>query len=83
MDYREAERILSCVVGRLNQERERQDISLQKLGKISGVSRKMIGMMEKGERSPSLVVCLRVADALGLKLEDVLKSVPSTKGKRK
>jgi hypothetical protein len=30
---------------------------------------------KKGERSPSLIICLRVADALGLNLDDVLKEV--------
>jgi DNA-binding XRE family transcriptional regulator len=29
-------------------------------------------MIEKGERSPSLTICLRIADALGLVLGDVL-----------
>jgi DNA-binding XRE family transcriptional regulator len=32
-------------------------------------------MAEKGERSPSLIICLRLADALGLNLDDVLKEV--------
>jgi DNA-binding XRE family transcriptional regulator len=40
--------------------------------------------MEKGERSPSLIVCLRVADALGVQLGDALISVPAKKdGRRK
>ena len=79
MDYEEAERILACVMERLEQERNRQGLSLQRLGAISGVSRMAIGMIEKGQRSPSLIICLRVADALGLDLGDVLKSVPKSK----
>ncbi len=45
----------------------------------------MIGKMEKGERSPTLIVCLRVADALGVHLGDVLNCVPPAKkdGRRK
>jgi DNA-binding XRE family transcriptional regulator len=43
----------------------------------------MIGKIEKGERSPNLIVCLRVADALGLNLHDVLKDVPAKKGGRR
>jgi transcriptional regulator with XRE-family HTH domain len=74
MDYGEADEILSCVMDRLQRERERKGISLQKLGAMSGVSRTAIGMIEKGQRSPTLVICLRVADALGLNLGNVLKT---------
>ena len=73
MDYDESEEILTCVMDRLQRERERRGLSLQKLGAISGVSRTAIGMIEKGERSPTLIVCLRIADALGLNLGNVVK----------
>jgi DNA-binding XRE family transcriptional regulator len=43
----------------------------------------LIGKIEKGERSPTLIVCLRVADALDLNLHDVLKAVPAKKGGRR
>lgn len=75
------EQRLCYVMDRLREERERQGLTLQRLGLISGISKIMIAKMEKGERSPSLIICLRVADALGLQLGDLLNSVP--KGKRK
>jgi len=68
---------------RLREERERQGLTLQRFGQMSGVSRIMIAKMERGERSPSLMICLRVADALGLNLHDVLKDVPAKKGGRR
>jgi transcriptional regulator with XRE-family HTH domain len=74
MDYTEADRILSGVMDRLHKERKRQGVSLQKLGALSGVEHTTIAKAEKGQRSPSLLICLRIADALGLDLEDVLKS---------
>jgi len=80
MHYREADHILSCVMDRLEQERTRQGLSLQELGESSGVHRTTIGMIERGLRSPSLVICLRVADALGVRLGDVLNEID---GKRK
>jgi putative transcriptional regulator len=83
MDYKEADIILSCVVEKLQEERERQDISLKKLGAMSGIHRTTIGLIESGQRSPSLVICLRLADALGLDLADVLKGVPAKKRRRK
>jgi putative transcriptional regulator len=67
----------------MQEERERQGLSLQKLGAISGVSRTAIALIEKGERNPSLMICLRLADALGLDLAEVLKSVPAKKTRRK
>ncbi len=82
MKYSEAERILAFVMQRLQQERERQGLSLQKLGTLSGVSRTAIGMIEKGERSPSLIVCLRVAETLGLCLGDVLNEAPKSKARK-
>jgi transcriptional regulator with XRE-family HTH domain len=74
MNYGEADEILTCVMSRLKRERERHGLSLQKLGALSGVSRIEIGLIEKGERNPSLIICLRVADALGLNLGNVLKT---------
>jgi len=65
---------------RLREERERQGLTLRRLGLISGISRIMIAMAEKGERSPSLFICLRLADALGLNLDDVLKRFAKSGG---
>jgi putative transcriptional regulator len=79
MDYEEAERILACVMERLERERHRQGLSQSRLAVISGVSRMAIGMIEKGQRSPSLIICLRVADALDLDLGDVLKNISKRK----
>jgi putative transcriptional regulator len=83
MDYKKADRILTRVMEMLRQERERQGLSLKEFGALSGVERTTIGKAEKGQRSPSLVLCLRLADALGLDLADVLKGVPAKKGRRK
>ena len=40
MDYREADRIVVFVMERLEQERTRQGLSVQKLGAMTGVSRR-------------------------------------------
>jgi transcriptional regulator with XRE-family HTH domain len=82
MDYKEADRILTCVMERLEQERERQGLSLKQFGALSGVERTTIGKAEKGQRSPSLTICLRLADALGLRLGDVLNSIPAKKRRK-
>ena len=76
MDYKEADRILSCLMEVLRQERERQGLSLKQFGALSGVERTSIAKAENGQRSPSLLMCLRLADALGLRLGDVLNNIP-------
>ena len=74
MDYKESDRILANVMKRLEKERKRQGLSLRKFGTLSGVERTTISKAETGKRTPSLPLCLRLADALGLDLEDVIKS---------
>jgi transcriptional regulator with XRE-family HTH domain len=82
MDSKEADRILSRLMAELQKERERQGLSLKKLGAMSGIHRTTIGQMETGKRSPGLVLCLRLADALGLRLGDVLNSIPARKRRK-
>ena len=61
-------------VNKLKAERERQGLSLKGLGVLSGLDRTFIGRIERGERSPTLLNCLRLADALKLRLGDVIDS---------
>jgi transcriptional regulator with XRE-family HTH domain len=67
---------------RLQQERERRSLSLKQFGALSGVERTTIGKAERGKRSPSLLMCLRLADALDLRLGDVLNSIPAKKRRK-
>jgi len=73
MDYEEAEKILARVVDTLRRERERQELPKLRLEQLAGISRRAIGMIESGERSPTLISCLRIADALDLDLAKVLR----------
>jgi transcriptional regulator with XRE-family HTH domain len=81
MHYAEADEILNGVVERLRRERERRGLSKKKLAALSGVSRTAIMNIENGNRSPGLVTCLRLADALGLRLENVLRGVSRSRQK--
>lgn len=67
-----AEKILIETVRLLREERERQKLSVKKLAALSGVSRTGLSHIEKEQRSPSLLNCLRIAEALGLRLGDVV-----------
>lgn len=74
MKHSEAQAIIETVVRKLKAERERQGLSLRRLGELSGLDRTFIGRIEQGERSPTLLNCLRLADALNLRLGNVLNS---------
>jgi transcriptional regulator with XRE-family HTH domain len=82
MDYKESERILARVMDLLEKERKRQGLSLRKFGALSGIERTTIWKAEKGKRAPGLPLCQRLADALGLELADVLKSVTAKKRRK-
>jgi DNA-binding XRE family transcriptional regulator len=46
-------------------------MSRQELADEVGVHYQTIGYIERGEYSPSLVLALRIAKSLGLKIEDL------------
>jgi putative transcriptional regulator len=51
--------------------RAEKDWSQAELAQIVGVSRNSINMVENGKFDPSLPLAFRIADAFGLKIEDV------------
>lgn len=61
------------IVRILVEERERQGISKYKVEQTSGISQQMVGYVERGVKKPSLETALRMADGIGLNLEDVIK----------
>ena len=61
------------VVRLLRQERMAHKWSAYRLAKESGVSQQMIGYMEKGLRTPSLEILLRISRAFDMNLSDLIK----------
>lgn len=57
----------------LKEERERQKLSLNSLAASAGISRQMLSYVEREERNPSLDLLLRVSEAMGIKLEEIIK----------
>lgn len=64
--------ICSQVIKLLHEERERRGISKYTLSAQSGLAQQTISYMERGLRQPSFETILRVADGIGVNLEDVL-----------
>lgn len=58
---------------RIRQLRHDKKLSQEKLAEITGFHRTYIGMIERGERNPSLVNIKRFADVFGLLLEELFR----------
>src|SRR5918993_3048639 len=54
--------------GRVKQLRRRRGLTLEELAGFSGVSRAMISKLERGEKTPTLVIAARLAEGLGVSL---------------
>lgn len=56
---------------RLKEHRARIGVNQQDFGKMAGVSRQTISLIERGDYSPSVTLALRIAKALEVSVEDV------------
>jgi len=61
------------VIRLLKEERERKGLSKYTVATRSGVSQQMISYVERGMRNPTLELVLRIADAVDVKLETLIK----------
>lgn len=57
----------------LRSERQRKGITQKLLAEKAGVSTAAIAQYELGTKSPSIVTAERIAEALGVRLEKLLK----------
>ena len=64
---------LDHVVERLIDIRKKKGISHEQLVKISGVSRTAISYMEARKSIPSIITCMKLCEALDVKLSKLLK----------
>lgn len=67
------------ILGRnLRRLRTRQGHSLERLAKLSGVSRAMLGQIETGRSAPSISLLWKITTALGVPFATLLDRYPST-----
>lgn len=52
-------------------ERARRDLTQAELADLAGVTRKSINAIETGNMVPSIILALKLAQALGMKVDDL------------
>jgi len=52
--------------------REEKSLSQEKFAELTGHHRTYIGFLERGERTPNVATLQRIAEALGIKLSELL-----------
>jgi transcriptional regulator with XRE-family HTH domain len=59
----------------LKRERERRELSMSRLAKMAGMHASEISRLEKGSRDPRLSTMVRLARALEIPLDDLIRDV--------
>ena len=59
------------LVNHLKEQRARLGINQAQMGKLAGVSRQTISLIERGDYHPSVLLALRIARVFGAPLEEV------------
>lgn len=68
-----AEQTTKNLMALLLAERKKQGLSHQTLADAAGIHRSTISLIETGKRVPTILVCLKLAMALGVSLDVLLK----------
>jgi len=58
----------NLIAKRIHNLRQKSGYTLSQIAELSGVSRSMISLIERGETSPTAAVLNKLADALGVSL---------------
>lgn len=56
---------------RLKERRAALNVNQQEMGRLCGVSRQTISLIERGDYSPSVILAMKIADVCGAAVEDI------------
>ena len=71
-----AEQVSQELCRRVRELRSAKGWSLEALASASGVSRSMLSQIERGQANPTLAVTVRIAQAFGLSLGELVETTP-------
>lgn len=67
---------------RIRQYRNRLKMSQERLAELSDLNTVYIGVIERGEKNPSIDILYRISKGLGVPLSELLKNIDSAEGSR-
>jgi DNA-binding XRE family transcriptional regulator len=73
---------LAFLANRIKRLRLDKKISQEDLAAKAGLSRNGMGLIEQGKRWPRLATLLKISDALGMTIEEILKGIQKRKKRR-
>lgn len=76
------ERIIEKIIEQFKTLRQLRGMSHEDLAIKSGVTRPAISHIEGGKRKPSLLLSLKLAEALGTDLSDILRDAEKSEEKK-
>lgn len=76
-----AQRLAAAIGGRVRQERQSRQWTLDQLAEKAAVSRRVLINVEQGSTNPSIATLLRIGDALGIGLPALVEPPVSTRVK--
>jgi transcriptional regulator with XRE-family HTH domain len=78
----ERERLLQAFGGKLRTARERHGLSQEGFAEVANVHRNEIGVLERGQCEPGLLMLLILAEAVEVPLKALTEGVPAPRERR-
>ncbi|MFT7099441.1 MAG: DNA-binding XRE family transcriptional regulator [Rickettsiales bacterium] len=69
------EKTTSKLLDKFLELRKEQGLSHEKLAKMAGVHRSTISLVESKKITPTILTCLKISNALGVSLNEILPSL--------
>jgi DNA-binding XRE family transcriptional regulator len=73
MRDKESEKLAVKIVSELMKVRKDKGMSHEKLAEMTGLSRATISFVENNKRNPTLITCLKIAKALDVDFDKIIK----------
>ena len=75
MKNKKVEQTVSKLIDELAKIRKEKNLSHEKLAALTGLNRSTISLIENKKRTPTILTCLKIADALEVSLGKLIDKV--------